>query len=250
MFPGKIALVSQSITSFKNNKSLTLDGTDDYADMGNLDIVGGADGEGPYSVSAWFKTSTTGSDMHVVGKGNTPRWTMEIKSSDGHKMHFEHIIDASNKVLAKSNGNLADGNWHHCLVTADREGSLIMYIDGAANTDTASPSLDTENLQADINQDSGSYPLVVGRYSKQASKFWNGQIDEVAIWDAVLSAADASAIYNNGSPNDLTKSASYATDRTGELVAYWRFEGDYTDSSDNSNTGSAVNEAGFTTDAP
>ena len=58
---GIMALAGAGGNGFADTTSWELDGTDDYADMGNLDIVGGADGEGPYSVSAWFKTSTTGS---------------------------------------------------------------------------------------------------------------------------------------------------------------------------------------------
>tara|TARA_R100001594_G_C3992800_1_gene252790 strand:+ start:39 stop:785 length:747 start_codon:yes stop_codon:yes gene_type:complete len=229
-----------------NTQSLILDGTGDYVNFGDLDIVGGANGEGPYSVSAWFKTSTEDTNMHIVGKGDTPRWTMEIKGDD-NKLDFEHMIDASNKVSATSGSTLTDGNWHHCLVTADRSGSLIMYIDGSAQG--SPPSLNTVGLKADINQSSKN--LVVGTYSKtSSSKFWNGNIDEVAIWDAVLSADDATSIYNSGKPNDLTDSASYDTDRTSSLVAYWRFEGDYTDSSTNSNSGSAVADATFSTSVP
>ena len=249
MFPNRISIISQPETSFNNTQSLTLDGTGDYVDFLDLDIVGGADGEGDYSVSAWFKTSTEDANMVVVSKGNTPRWHMYIQGSGGNanKMHFEHYIDGSNNAQAISNSASAtqDGNWHHCLVTAQRDGNLIMYINGTAQT--TSPSI--ASLTSDINQ--ASTKLVVGTYSKSVgSKPWNGQIDEVAIWDAVLSAADATAIYNSGKPNDLTKSASYATDRTGELVAYWRFEGDYTDSSDNSNSGTAVADATFSTDVP
>ena len=234
-----------SYPSFTNTKSLTLDGTDDYANMGNLDIVGGSSGTGDFSVSAWFKSSTTGTNMHIVGKGNTPRWTMEMKTDN--KVHFEHYIDASNKDTATSDATgWNDGDWHHCLVTADRDGDLTMYLDGSVQAD----SPDISSLSGDINHNHMLYTLVIGKYSKSASKFWNGEIDEVAIWDAVLSADDATAIYNSGTPNDLTEAGSYDTDRTGQLVAYWRLEGDYTDSSDSGNDGAAVNEASFTTDAP
>ena len=239
---------ARTLRSVFNRKSLTLDGTDDYANMGNLDIVGGSGGTGDFSVSAWFKTSTEDTNMHIVGKGNTPRWTMEVKSND-NKVDFELYMGGMPPVSESISSNsdaLLDGNWHHCVVTADRSANLTMYIDGSAQSDTE----DISGTTGDVNHDHASYPLVIGRYSKSASKYWNGQIDEVAIWDVVLSSADVTSIYNSGKPNNLTLSASYDTDRTGQLVAYWRFEDDYTDSSTNSNTGAAVNEAGFSTSVP
>ena len=240
MFPNRISIISQPETSFNNAQSLTLDGTGDYVDYGNADLIGTSD----YSISAWFKTSSTGSVMYVINKGYTQMYKL---FTYGDKIKFEHKA-GGDSVTVVSTDDMTDGNWHHVVVTADRDGDLTMYVDGSAESTTA--DLDTGNLQSDI--DDASRNLFIGSYSRygNAANVWNGSIDEVAIWTVVLSAADVTAIYNSGKPNDLTDSASYATDRTSNLVGYWRYEGDFNDSSDNSNSGTAVADATFSTDVP
>ena len=79
-------------------------------------------------------------------------------------------------------------------------------------------------------------------------------IDEVGVFDTAISAADVTAIYNSGVPTDLTDSGSYDTDRTGNLIGYWRFEEgtgtSVADSSSNSNTGTLANSPTWSTTVP
>ena len=245
MFPNRISIISQSETSFNNTQSFIGDGTDDFIDCGNADLIGTLD----YSISAWFKTSTTGTIMYVVSKGNTTLY--KLFTNDQNKIKFEHKAGSpfASNVTVESTDDITDGNWHHVVVTADRDDVLTMYVDGSAESTTA--NLDTSALQSDI--DDATKDLFIGSYSKYPSggNEWNGNIDEVAIWaNVVLSAADVTAIYNSGKPNDLTDSASYAIDRTSNLVGYWRCEGDFNDSSTNSNDGTAQDGATFSTDVP
>ena len=58
----------------------------------------------------------------------------------------------------------------------------------------------------------------IGRFSTQ---YFNGQISQVGIWNAVLDADAVTAIYNNGSPTNLTfDSGNY--DNSSALQGYWR----------------------------
>ena len=112
------------------------------------------------------------------------------------------------------------------------------------------------NLSRDIVGDFAISSLTgsIGRLNWHSGHYIAGNIDEVAIWDTNLSSADITAIYNSGVPNNLMSSASYDTDRTGNLVGYWRFEEgtgtSVADSSDNSNTGTLVNTPTWDTDVP
>jgi hypothetical protein len=76
------------------------------------------------------------------------------------------------------------------------------------------------------------------------SDYFNGKIDEVAVWNVALSAADVTALYNSG--NGLKASANSGNyDNSGDLVGYWKFnEGTgstLTDSTSNSNNGTLTN---------
>jgi len=61
---------------------------------------------------------------------------------------------------------------------------------------------------------------------------FDGSIDEVAIWDAALSASDINTLYNGGESSDA------AAIQTSDLQGYWTFEGNTNDSSSNGYNGS------------
>ena len=59
--------------------------------------------------------------------------------------------------------------------------------------------------------------------STTASDFWNGFIDEVAIWKAALSSTEVSALYNFGNGlNASSNSGNY--NNSANLIAYWKFD--------------------------
>jgi hypothetical protein len=81
--------------------------------------------------------------------------------------------------------------------------------------------------------------------------FYSGYMDEVGIWNKALSAAEVSAIYNSGAPNDIRLLAS-----AGNLQNYYRMgDGDsYPTILDNQGTdnGNMVNmsASNFVTNVP
>jgi hypothetical protein len=77
-----------------------------------------------------------------------------------------------------------------------------------------------------------------------ATDFFDGKIDEVAIWNVALSTSDVTSLYNSG--NGLKASANSGNyDNSGDLVGYWKFnEGTgstLTDNTSNSNNGTLTN---------
>jgi len=76
--------------------------------------------------------------------------------------------------------------------------------------------------------------------------FYHGLLDDVAVFDAALTAGNISAIYNGGVPNNISGMSN--------LVGYWLFEeGTGTtlaDSSTNSNNGGLGNAWSWSTDVP
>ena len=132
--------------------------------------------------------------------------------------------------------------WSHIVLTYDDStysNSPVIYVNG-----------DSTLLNANNTPESGetavsdaSYDLRIG-FSNNETQPFKGNIDEVAIWDVILDADAVSAIYNSGSPIDLTK-ASGDYDNEGDLIGWWRM-GDGTeagegstiyDMSNNSNNG-------------
>lgn len=232
-------------TTFKSSIGLSLDGTQDYVNFGHVDLINVLD----YSISAWFKTSETGgmivNEMVNEGNGNTGNeirgWKLYV-NGDG-KAEFMHRTTegdtTSNRVLVTSSAALNDDAWHHVIITADRDGDLLMYVDGNATADaTTTFSGLTTSINVSIDTTILYGKLIVGIASRDlANEDFEGSIDEVAIFqNRILSTSNVTAFYNSGAPLDLS-------DQSG-LVGYWRFDegtGNALDSSPNNHPGTLVN---------
>ena len=138
--------------------------------------------------------------------------------------------------------DLTDGNWHHIAGTfnlADASTSMKLYVDGNQFVDgTGADYVSSGTWSASINT---TAPALMSDATGMSG--YLGHMDEVSLFDDVLSAAQVTAIYNTGTPTDLS----------GEdyLLGYWR-NGDTAgtsvyptieDYSSNSNDGTMTNMA-------
>ncbi len=66
-----------------------------------------------------------------------------------------------------------------------------------------------------------SQALRIGLNSSGSNEF-EGQISEVAIWNAELKAAEVTSLYGNGAPSFNLNYNSGSYDSSSDLVGYWR----------------------------
>jgi len=74
-------------------------------------------------------------------------------------------------------------------------------------------------------------------------------MDDLAIWSSALDDNNITAIYNSGTPSDLTINAGNY-DQQGNLVGYWKMESNTNDSSSNSNSLSLYADTTYVNDSP
>jgi len=241
MFPSRLVSVLGGGAGFENNYSLEFDGTDDYVECGtnsSLQITAAL------TISCWFNTDNTDDRQGLVvySNGGSGPYILTYGVTNG-KIEFWQTGSGVNAV---SDSTLAADTWHHVVVT--REGSsgdwdIKIYLDGSLDSTTEAVSVD-----ASING-----TCVIGRLGSHSGYYYDGHIDEVGIWNAVLDADNVAAIYNSNSPMDLSgNSGNY--DKSSNLQGYWRFEEgsgtSATDRSTNSNTGTLTNGTAYSTDLP
>jgi hypothetical protein len=86
--------------------------------------------------------------------------------------------------------------------------------------------------------------------SNLSARYYNGNMDEVAIWDDVLTEMEVAALYNSGNPLTASTNSGYYTSSS-NLVGYWQLNegsGTYTtDGSGNGNPGT-ISGATWSTD--
>lgn len=237
------------VPAFENLKSMAFDGADDYVTT-TFDTLGlNASG---FTFSAWIKKDNFGtlSDTSdcIFGRhiSATDRFAFEFGGgAAGTRMK---INVGQNYMLVDPHGLSVD-EWHHVLVVYDPAvgtyGTYKLYLNNVLKG--------TNAFTAAWNESATRVYCTIGavRFSSFHLYDFDGNIDEIAIWNTTLSAGNITALYNSG--NGAIDAASISG-----LVAYWRM-GDGTeegsgstvyDMSTNSYNGTIVNGASFVEDVP
>jgi hypothetical protein len=135
-----------------------------------------------------------------------------------------------------------DTGWNHVAVVyaTGSEADSKMYLNGIAVGST------TGTFPSSSDMDFAGLKTVIGAYYSSSYPF-NGNIDEVAIWDSALTSAQVNDIYNGGVPAALADSP----------VGWWKFHeddvdlgGDITDYGSGENDGTLENGAALSRSVP
>jgi hypothetical protein len=174
------------------NGAVELDGIDDYVEIQNYD---GITGTNPRSISCWIKTTSQAVHnpiMHWGLEGTGARWTFTTNYDNG-VAYLRAMISGGYCRGYVNNITLNDGQWHHVGVTwqvedADNDiDNAKLYIDGIAVTTSDWVSHQVNTQQGD--------PVYIGKWS---SNYFDGSIDDVQIYDFVLTADEISALASMG----------------------------------------------------
>ena len=242
MFTSKRIAISGDV--FRDEHSLTFDGSNDYISCGNVLDIGTDD----FTLSIWAKASDWDS-VNLISKhvtGNTWRWqtdnndppTMRYYGYTGGAFVGTYIGNTSGIIL-----DLLKNQWVHFALSNDRNGNIVGYINGQYDDADSSDATDITN--------SGHF-MIAAFGSGTVSAV---TVSEAAIYNKALSASEVKTIYNGREPYNH-KESSFASNLTG----WWRMgdgleRGSGTtiyDMSNNSNNGTMVNMAAddFVGDTP
>ena len=207
--------LSVTAAGLANNFSMEFDGTN-YIDAGNDSSL--SFGTANFSVSCWFKTTQNVSgavDLVINGGFSSGGKAYILYLDASEKVGFYLDDNVSPTTPAQSSGSVADGNWKH-VVGVRESGTIKLYLNGSlvsTQTDTTGNIDSTDNLiiGAGTNASSGAI-----------GNFFDGNIDEVAIWNTALTSTQVSEIYNATGTN-LTKDL---TTVSGSNLIYWNRMGD------------------------
>lgn len=168
---------------------------DDYAyvDMGNSFPLNGNFTD--FSLEFWmFADSSSGDDAGLVGKG-----TIVYGTTYKNGNIYFYVNSDTNSINAAVGG----GAWHHIVATLNSTDAFMrLYVDG---------SLAASKL-SDYNFTGTDGTFYLGRAFSQASYF-DGLLDEVAVFEKVLSAEQVSEQYFSG----LSQAS---------LVSFWKADMD------------------------
>jgi len=194
--------------------SALLDGVNEHITMGDVAELD-FDGTGPFSVSVWFKSSSA-TNQNIFAKveaaGNFRGWTLRLSSLGEIRWFLTSVGAGSNEAVVLGPTGLADGTWHHVVATYDGSqttAGMTVIVDGVS----VSLSSVTDTLSTTTSNTTGAS---LGSRGNGTDVFFNGRLDDAAVYDKALSLAEAQAIYNSGAPTDCTLLPTEPN-----LVGYW-----------------------------
>lgn len=156
-----------------------------------------------FSIACWFRTSKdfrfddagymiTKGIFHIESAGNNVNYALLVSADNGAGTEnvleclFEDSAGVNNFALGTTHGPVNDGLWHHGCGTYDGA-TIRVYVDGVeAGTFATSSTPDT-----------GTHDLFIGQHGATFTT-WDGDVDQVYIWNNDLTAGEVSALYSAG----------------------------------------------------
>lgn len=209
---------------------LNFDGTNDSVVSANA-ITSNT---GSQTYQAWFRISSSVSTQKVIlqrGIDGTGGWSIQLSISNSNRLQGGIVSTLS--PIVSGTTILAPNTWYHATLAIENNGMLRLYLNGVEEASASVGALNLRNSDNRLRVGSGNIP----------SEFFNGDIDEVRVWDVALSATDILATRDCELDNSQTN-----------VVVYYKFNQGFdqinntaittaTDDSGNSNNGTLT---GFT----
>lgn len=176
------------------NCAYSFDGLNDWIEVLHSDDLDFNNNRGDeYSAICWIKTTDSISECgRIITKhesdGNwDPGYLLGV--TYGH-LHIAFETISATQHLLITGSNIDDGQWHQIGFTLDATlNELKLYLDGALEA------------SADISDGSSSntFPLSIGSRNGTTGSWFDGQIDDVQIYNRALSETEIAELYNSSS---------------------------------------------------
>lgn len=174
------------------NNATSLDGVNDYIGFGDVyDFAGTAS----FTVEGWLNRTSVGEAgtwRVPVGKepatGSRDGWAIAIAPNSAgcpQCIYFDRVVGGSDNTAISTTATVA-GTWYHFAATYDGA-TMRMYVNGALEASTAS-ALSIPNT---------TYALRLGSLHPAPTTLFPGRVDEIAIYDTALSAAEVAEHYRS-----------------------------------------------------
>ncbi len=192
--------------SISNSLSAFFDGTDDSLSANDSSLSLQTD----FSIACWFNRGSGVANWDALvswGEATNGKYR-----AFGFNSNNNLTFNAYGTGYDNSGQTLSNSTWYHGVLTLSGTGSSAVakvYVNGALDSTVNNFTL------VDYSTYGGH---LFGRSTYGGSEYYNGYIDELGIWNSVLTASDVSSIYNSYS----TSNAINLNETSNNLVAWYR----------------------------
>jgi len=224
-FNGGVSRVAGDTPAFGN--AVRLDGTSGYIDTGTAPSSSVLNIAGDVSVSAWVyfngtpgamvtgdnkiasrQSSTGGYKLSVYNEGSAAYAEFEVRDASGNRLLTRTGTNPSGTTLSGAGTPILAGQWYHIVgvYSTSNGGTLTTYVNGAQDRQLSNIGLSA------LASSSGRFEM--GKESDPSASlpaFLNGQLDEVRVYNAALTAPQVVSLYKQPGVAATATAAPLAT---------------------------------------
>jgi len=167
----------------KINNGFSFDGVNDYL-LTSPNVLLNTSTQHTYS--CWVRPSSISSTKFFMSLSESIRNSSIGHINGGQIAFFRGSVDA--QVL--SGVSMVVNNWYHVCVVYKGDGissNVLFYVNGSL---VSTQSLGIPHLN--------NRPLTIGSNSTVNGQFFNGTLDECALWSRELTSSEVTELYNSG----------------------------------------------------
>lgn len=171
---------------------IALNGTTQYVE---ITTGGPSPTTNDFAVSVWVQRDTLGVRHAVYGDkvgGGADQEGLMFFTLEANTLYSQIATGTTNRNVTTT-GTVADVNWHHLVVNVDRSADMEVFINNVSAGSVDVSALDGQSIVNAINFHIGVRILGVGR-----SYYFDGRIDLFRFYNRVLTAAERTALCEEG----------------------------------------------------
>lgn len=197
---GGVVLGDLDAPGLSRGTSMTFDGVNDGILLGTTDFD--FERTDTFSISAWVNVSSFAIGGQIFGRietsGNFRGWRIFYDTAG--IVVVQLFSSAVNRLKVSSPASSLTTGWHHITVTYSGSSTAAgakIYIDSVLQVNTVS----NDTLSATIV--SAGQEATVGMFGNQAGTYFNGNIDDVRIYNTELTSGEVLTLYQAIVPTNL-----------------------------------------------
>jgi hypothetical protein len=176
-----VSTAATTIANIDNDYAMSFNGTDTYVQIGeNLPDLH----DSARTLVFWAKATSWTASQGVVIESDAFEMTAVVGYSSQYISFTTDVATNTNQRKTWSASGLTDNTWHHFAMTVDSSNNISdIYVDGVAQTVSSiagfAQSTGINNIGKRFNN----------------SSYFNGELDEIAVFNSKLSSCDIKGIY-------------------------------------------------------
>lgn len=177
-YTGGVTLGQAGGLSGDSDSAALFNGTTGWVSIAPLSTLNTGD---TFTVEGWLKRGTTGGTANqVIASKQGSAWTLAFNSAN------KLVLQSGTTVISTSTATVTDTSaWHY--VAATKAGAAVhLFLDGA----------DVTGAVTNMTLANSTSPLAIGQSGNAG--WFNGRLDEVALYNVALSSAQMSGHYSLG----------------------------------------------------